>query len=72
MNLDKRVAIITGAAQRIGFAVAQRLAIAQASVVIVDINPEGVEEAAKKLRAIDASAKATGAVFDLSGGRATY
>jgi NAD(P)-dependent dehydrogenase (short-subunit alcohol dehydrogenase family) len=58
MNLDKRVAIITGAAQGIGFAVAQRLAIAQASVVIVDVNPEGVEEAAKKLRAIDASAKA--------------
>jgi NAD(P)-dependent dehydrogenase (short-subunit alcohol dehydrogenase family) len=58
MNLDKHVAVITGAAQGIGFAVAQRLALAQALVVIVDANAEGVEEAAKKLRTIDTSAKA--------------
>lgn len=58
MNLDKRVAIITGAAQGIGFAVAQRLAMAQAVVVIIDANAAGAEDAAKKLKENGASVKA--------------
>lgn len=57
MNLANRFAVITGAAQGIGFAVAQRLAIAGASVVIIDVNAEGLEEAACKLDAIGVSAK---------------
>jgi 2-dehydro-3-deoxy-L-rhamnonate dehydrogenase (NAD+) len=58
MNLEKRVAVVTGAAQGIGFAVALHLAVAQASVVVVDVNAEGVKEAARKLSATGASASA--------------
>ena len=58
MQLADRVAIVTGAAQGIGLAIAKRLAMAQASVALVDINPDCAEEAARSLRSARASAAA--------------
>ncbi len=49
MKLQERIAIVTGAAQGIGFAVAQKLSDEGAKVVLADINGEGVERAAAKL-----------------------
>jgi NAD(P)-dependent dehydrogenase (short-subunit alcohol dehydrogenase family) len=54
---DGQTAVVTGAARGIGFAAAARLAAEGASVAIVDIRPEGAEEAADRLTAegLDAS-----------------
>ena len=57
-DLTGRVAIITGAAQGLGLAIAQRLAAAHASVAIVDINAHGAQEAAQGLRATGTPATA--------------
>ncbi len=38
LNLRDQTAIVTGAAQGIGYAIAERLAVAEARVVIVDRN----------------------------------
>ena len=51
MKLDGKVCIITGAAQGIGKAIAERLASEGASVVIVDVNGELAEETAAEIRA---------------------
>jgi pyridoxal 4-dehydrogenase len=48
-TLDSRVAIVTGAAQGIGRAVAQKLADEGATVVAADINGDGAEKAAAAL-----------------------
>jgi 3-oxoacyl-[acyl-carrier protein] reductase len=48
MRLDKRVAIITGAAQGIGKAYAQRFAREGATVVVADIRAEAAEETARE------------------------
>ena len=48
-KMDGRVAIVTGAAQGIGRAVAQKLADEGAQVVCADINGEGAERAAAEL-----------------------
>ena len=45
-KLDDRVAIVTGGAQGIGRAIADKLADEGATVVVADINGEGAEEAA--------------------------
>jgi pyridoxal 4-dehydrogenase len=45
-KLDGRVAIVTGAAQGIGKAIADKLAEEGASVAVADVNAAGVEEAA--------------------------
>ncbi len=45
-KLDNRVAIVTGAAQGIGKAIADKLAAEGATVVVADINGEGAEKAA--------------------------
>jgi 3-oxoacyl-[acyl-carrier protein] reductase/pyridoxal 4-dehydrogenase len=49
MKLKDRVAIVTGAAQGIGRAIARKLADEGAKVVIADINGEGAEKAAAEL-----------------------
>jgi 2-deoxy-D-gluconate 3-dehydrogenase len=50
LDLSGRVAIVTGAAQGFGFACAQRLAQAGATVLLNDRNAQGVELAATRLR----------------------
>jgi pyridoxal 4-dehydrogenase len=45
-KLDDRVAIVTGAAQGIGKAIADKLADEGATVVVADINGEGAQDAA--------------------------
>ena len=48
-GLAGRTAIVTGAAQGIGAAIAARLAAEGATVVVADINAEGAAEVAGKL-----------------------
>ena len=48
-RFEGRVAIVTGAAQGIGCAIAERLAQEKATVAVVDINGEGAAAVAKKL-----------------------
>ena len=50
-DLKGKTAIVTGAAQGIGFQVAGTLAAAGANVVIADLNQSASEEAASKLKA---------------------
>ena len=57
-ELDNRVAIITGAAQGIGCAIAHVLAQEGAKVVIVDINGEGAEKVAAEIRSLGSQALA--------------
>jgi 3-oxoacyl-[acyl-carrier protein] reductase len=49
LSLNDKVAIVTGGAQSIGFAIAERLAQAGATVVIADIDAEKAEAAANGL-----------------------
>ena len=49
LDLTNRVAIVTGAAQGIGLAIAKRFAMAHASVAMVDVNLRGAQEAANSL-----------------------
>ena len=49
MKLKDRVAIVTGGAQGIGKAIAEKLSDEGASVVIADINEEGAKAAAEGL-----------------------
>ena len=50
-NLEGRVAIVTGAAEGVGYAIAMRLGHAGAHVAIVDIDGEGATRAATALAA---------------------
>ncbi|NLN48910.1 MAG: SDR family oxidoreductase [Clostridiales bacterium] len=47
LNLEGKVAVITGAASGIGLGTAQLLSAYGAMVALVDVNPKGEEEAAK-------------------------
>ncbi|HZO37344.1 MAG TPA: glucose 1-dehydrogenase [Solirubrobacteraceae bacterium] len=57
-RLVGKIALVTGAAQGIGRASAQRLAAEGAVVVVADANAEGAEETAKLIRDAGGSAKA--------------
>lgn len=54
--LDGRAAVVTGAAQGIGFEIARALGRAGASVLIGDINPDAARGAAESLRTDDCEA----------------
>lgn len=56
--LEKRVAVVTGAAQGIGMAIASTFAIHGASLVIADLNLEAAQDAKAKLEALGAKALA--------------
>lgn len=49
MKLENRVAIVTGAAQGIGRAIAEKLDAEGATVVVADVNADGAEQAAGAL-----------------------
>ena len=49
-GLSNKVAVVTGAASGIGESVAEVLAQAGASVVLGDLNAEGAEAVAKRIR----------------------
>jgi 2-dehydro-3-deoxy-L-rhamnonate dehydrogenase (NAD+) len=49
LSLTNRVAVVTGGAQGIGMAIAERLLLAGASGAIVDVNPDGAQRAAASL-----------------------
>ncbi|WP_118182504.1 SDR family NAD(P)-dependent oxidoreductase [Paraburkholderia phosphatilytica] len=53
-RLDDKIAVVTGAARGIGFAIAEALAEAGARVVLTDMNPALLEEAVAKLAATGA------------------
>ncbi len=56
MNIENRTAIVTGAGQGIGRAIAQRLAEANARVAVADIDPAAAETAAEAIGAIPVQA----------------
>jgi 3-oxoacyl-[acyl-carrier protein] reductase len=64
LELPGRVAIVTGAARGIGFAIAERLSRAGARVVIADVAEEGAAAAVEELRR--AGGKAVAAVADVT------
>jgi len=64
IRLDGRVALVTGAAAGIGYAIAYRYAEAGASTIVADIDAAGAESAAAKLG--DAGFKAAAVSGDVS------
>ena len=49
MRLEKRIAVVTGAAQGIGYAIAERLNQEGAAVALLDINEKKAQDSADKL-----------------------
>jgi 2-dehydro-3-deoxy-L-rhamnonate dehydrogenase (NAD+) len=64
LELRGRVAVVTGAARGIGFAIAERLSRAGASVVIADVAEDGAAAAAERLR--ERGGEAEAAVADVT------
>ncbi len=64
LELPGRVAIVTGAARGIGFAIAERLSRAGARMVIADVAEEGAAAAVERLQ--EGGGKAVGAVADVT------
>ena len=57
MDLNTKVAVVTGAGQGIGRAIAQRLAKAQAQVILLDIRLDAIELVAEEIYSHGGSAK---------------
>jgi 2-dehydro-3-deoxy-L-rhamnonate dehydrogenase (NAD+) len=64
LELPERVAIVTGAARGIGFAIAERLSRAGARVVVADVDERSAVAAAERLR--EGGAEAVEAVADVT------
>ncbi|MBA3952398.1 MAG: SDR family NAD(P)-dependent oxidoreductase, partial [Rubrobacter sp.] len=64
LELPGRVAIVTGAARGIGFAIAERLSQAGARVVVADVDEQSALAAVKRLR--EGGAEAVEAVADVT------
>ncbi|MER1967945.1 SDR family NAD(P)-dependent oxidoreductase [Castellaniella sp. GW247-6E4] len=64
MRLQGKIALITGGARGIGFAIASALGRQGASIVIADINAQGANDAAAKLR--ETGIQAQGFMVDVS------
>jgi NAD(P)-dependent dehydrogenase (short-subunit alcohol dehydrogenase family) len=64
LELPEKVAIVTGAARGIGFAIAERLSQAGARVVVADIDEESAEAAVRRLR--EGGVEAVEAVADVT------
>jgi NAD(P)-dependent dehydrogenase (short-subunit alcohol dehydrogenase family) len=64
LELPGRVAVVTGAARGIGFAIAERLSRAGASVVIADVDEGGAAAAVERLR--EGGGKAAAAPADVT------
>jgi len=57
-TLDNKVAVVTGSAQGIGKSIALKLAGAGASIVVTDMNPEGINQTAKEIEMLGRKALA--------------
>ena len=71
MNIDRdelqgRVAIVTGAGQGMGLAVAERLASAGATIVLNDVNEEAVDRAVRLISNQTPAADPIGVVGDVT------
>jgi 3-oxoacyl-[acyl-carrier protein] reductase len=64
LGLEGRVAVVGGSSAGLGFAVARRLALEGARVLVTGRNPEGVERAVEQIR--DEVGSAQGLAVDLS------
>ena len=64
LELPGRVAIVTGAARGIGFAIAERLSTAGAHVVVADIAEDGATAAAERMS--EGGGKAVGVAADVT------
>ena len=64
LDLPERVAIVTGAARGIGFAIAERLSQAGACVVVADVDEQSAVAAVRRLR--EGGAEAVEAVADVT------
>lgn len=65
-RVEGKVALVTGGASRpgLGYAIAKRLAEEGAEVILTDVDAQGVEESAARIR--EANLSATGMVHDVS------
>lgn len=70
MRLMDKVAVVTGSASGIGRAIADRFVREGATIVVADLNPEGIERTVEEIRA--AGGKASGAQFDVSDQQAVH
>ena len=65
-GLDGRVAIVTGAAQGIGFGIASRMREAGADVVVADLQGDNAAAAIERLRGVDAPGRLLAVTADVS------